>query len=1456
MAEAPNTLLSNSVLTVLDLLGDGPIKGIVIQSGAFGNDPLCSTFYDDVPVRNLDGSYNYNVSGQGYAFNYTLGSSAQTGIPGFQKVENIIPLSSNTRIANPPAGAGPWKPVIVSFTSATYPDADSVKVTVQVPALFSQDTAGNTNPYTISYAVDISFNNGPWVEQETVQINGKCTSTYLQTRVYTLPKANPPTASSEWKVRVRRVSQNVLSVTTQNEIYVETIAVVSTNLYAYPNSVLVGTQINADQFTSIPARSYLIDGLLVNAPVGYISSQYPPYHITLTRVCDITSGNKHVGFTTQNASQYVGIQTGALVQGPGIAAGTTLTSLNDYNGSDPSFFFDVSQDPIASYNGSGLTFTTSADSGILPAVYPTVWLGDYQSGVWTNNPAWIFNDLLTNPIHGLGDYIQSGAIDKWTLYSIAQYCDQMVDDGNGGLEPNFTCNVSIQQPDDAYTVLLNLASTFRGMLYYGNGAIHATQTSNKTPIFAFTNANVVDGKFSYSDTSQNTRSTVAIVKWLDPKNMYRENVEYIEDIDGIQRYGYQEKQMTAFACTSKGQAYRLGSWTLQTERLLTETVTFQTDLEGFSVRPGDAFGIYDNFRNNRSQGGRIVGFDPTRSLITLDRNVALTSGVTYSLSAIIPKFMLNGTGELTGSNQIPFIDQSQIETFAVGTPPSLNTNQLLISGAFSTGLFVGTPWVLSASGNSTVFQSASFYTCLATAEVEPGKIEVLGLQANTGINFVISTGYTTAGYPANPGDTSSISPPRNFQVVEITGATTPDNVFYDVIRTTWVNTPSPNLSYYVGSGKTFNGAYQPFTVIGTGFDFPRSITGQYLFKVASVSLGGVQSTFITGGLLITTQNPLGTLRHLSGIQITANADPLYTTSSGATGYIGTTPQFSWDGLTDSNGYPIVDIQFISGYRLSFKSFDGLTDYVTPFTVSGSDTVNYQVPSGFIYSFAGGPQRGFVFKVDSVDIYGNVSPGASLPVNNPVMKPPFSSGFIGYQGGLIYTVTPSLQYDTSGIYLWMSQNPGFTPTYSNASYVSSNLAGSAATSYTTGSVYTWFALVDTFGRSGNTIFGPTSGNTSDIFATFQFDITNQISGAFSFLTGAITQEAIARQTGDSFQGLLVQGLSGQMTGASGVNTALTVSVQQALISSGAVLTTQINAVSSSVISLSGHTNATVGTLQSALATTGGALASWITNLGAITSGQKSSVQIGAQAFVTGSTAGTGGIAIATWGFSLDSNGHVVSMQATSSSWGAGSTTYGTIVFGNADLQSNNYGADTAGWQLTHDGNLNANKGSFRGVVAIASGSDNQTILNANGAMWGLPTGTLGYTQIQTPDAITPVPPSQSFVNGSHHAVLVLGVSIFSEGQVILNKGSNGIKQIGLDGSNGTITGAGDIWAGNFRGAGTSNSTMYATKIETNPGTAGHCYFGVAIEAGSDGNNYIKWDLNGGSNQWVRLYSALP
>ncbi len=148
-------------------------------------------------------------------------------------------------------------------------------------------------------------------------------------------------------------------------------------------------------------------------------------------------------------------------------------------------------------------------------------------------------------------------IDKWSLYQIAQYCDTIVYDGYGFLEPRFTFNWWFTTREDAFKVINDVASAFRAMIYYGFGALYAIQDAPKTPSFTFTNANVIDGNFTYSSSNKKDRHTVAIIRYNDPKNLYKPALEYVEDINGVRQYGIREVDFTAFGCSISDSGTRL-----------------------------------------------------------------------------------------------------------------------------------------------------------------------------------------------------------------------------------------------------------------------------------------------------------------------------------------------------------------------------------------------------------------------------------------------------------------------------------------------------------------------------------------------------------------------------------------------------------------------------------------------------------------------------------------------------------------------------------------------------------------------------------------------------------------------------------------------------------------------------------------------------------------------------------
>ena len=299
----------------------------------------------------------------------------------------------------------------------------------------------------------------------------------------------------------------------------------------------------------------------------------------------------------------------------------------------------------------------------------TPWDGTFGAEkVWTDNPAWCFYDLITNPRYGLGEHIPHQGFDKWTLYQIAKYCDTIVPDGAGGMEPRFTLNTVITSREDAYKVMNDMASVFRGILYYACGQVYAIQDSPKLPIYTFTNANVKDGNFTYNNTHRKDRHNVCIVRYNDKNNFYKPAIEYVEDIDGIRANGIREQELTAFGCTSRGQAIRLGKWLVYTENLEIETVSFDAGIEASILKPGDNISVTDANRLSCRRGGRTTVVDTTSAsypVITLDAEIDsnyIDNDKVYNFSILTPTFTLDpyNVSGMAG-NRIDSIRRTQVQ---------------------------------------------------------------------------------------------------------------------------------------------------------------------------------------------------------------------------------------------------------------------------------------------------------------------------------------------------------------------------------------------------------------------------------------------------------------------------------------------------------------------------------------------------------------------------------------------------------------------------------------------------------------------------------------------------------------------------------------------------------------------------------------------------------------------------
>ena len=439
---------------------------------------------------------------------------------------------------------------------------------------------------------------------------------------------------------------------------------------------------------------------------------------------------------------------------------------------DAEFFSEV---PDTSYEMEMLKIKVPDNFDPATRSYDGDWDGTFSTEKkWTSDPAWTFYDILTNKRYGVGDCIDEDLVDKWSLYEISQYCNELVRDGydptespTSGLEPRFEANAYINQQKDAYQVINDMASIFRGMTYYMGGSIDVSQDSPKEPRFIFTNANVVDGNFTYSSSSQRSRHTIALVRYNDKLNHYAPTVEYVEDSDGIRKYGLIQRDLTAVGCSSRGQAFRLGKWVLTTERTETDTVNFQAGMEGNALRPGDVIKVFDENKTKKRYSGRTLRTEvyayPNESgaVILLDRKVPLHNYSTYKFSLATPTYSYEST-LVDKSTDFTSADISGLkrgtiqEIYFTGGPSTIidegGKTKMVFTGDSYTGIgmnqfdtgsydvYNNLIFAIEQSGNIADNCESQLFKVIRSEEVSPSLYNIFGMEHNSGKYNIIETG--------------------------------------------------------------------------------------------------------------------------------------------------------------------------------------------------------------------------------------------------------------------------------------------------------------------------------------------------------------------------------------------------------------------------------------------------------------------------------------------------------------------------------------------------------------------------------------------------------------------------------------------------------------------------------------------------------------------------------------------
>ncbi|MFC6377586.1 host specificity protein J, partial [Tatumella terrea] len=439
--------------------------------------------------------------------------------------------------------------------------------------------------------------------------------------------------------------------------------------------------------------------------------------------------------------------------------------------------------------------------------YTGTWDGSFKMA-YSNNPAWVFYDIILDKISGMGNRIDASMIDKWELYQIAEYCDEMVSDGAGGKEPRFTCNAYIQSQEDAFTVLQDFAAIFRGITFWGNSQIIVSADAPVDgPEWTYTAANVVDGLFSYAGGSYKNRYTSCLVSYSDPQNHYSDTTEAVYDADLLSRYGVQQMSLTAIGCTSQSEAHRRGRWALLSNAK-DGTVSFSVGLDGHIPLPASVIGIADPYRAGKTNGGRISSVSGLN--LTLDR--AITFGAGDRLIVNLP----DGT--------------AQTRTIA-GVSDDKKT--VTVSTAFKTTPVAGAVWIID-SDNLAIQQ----FRVTSVTDNDDGTFTVAAVQYDPEKYSYIDDGVMVGSAPVTVTPATVMSAPGNITVNEVSH--TSQGISLSSLQVAWDAVKGAvkySAQWRRDSGEWINAG----SVSSQGFTVNNIYAGIYEVRVRSVNSSGVSS---------------------------------------------------------------------------------------------------------------------------------------------------------------------------------------------------------------------------------------------------------------------------------------------------------------------------------------------------------------------------------------------------------------------------------------------------------------------------------------------------------------------------------------------------------------------------------------------------------------------------------------
>ncbi len=823
--EAPDSLRSRQYANVLDLISEGEIDGLV--------NGLKSVYFDNTPLQNADETFNFS----GVVVEGRTGTQSQNYIDGFAGAEAEKPVGVEVTYATP---------VVRTITD---PNITGVRITLSIPQLTSQNTTnGDISGTDVNMALDIQTDGGGFVSYPLRKI--------WKTEYFALGNPSSNTVDAE-KFNITVTWTPTSDYRPQTIYYKFQYRAIGSGTWLDYES----TAFSGNPFTSYAQRdqnSLFMGGyswyntISYNAP----SPQTRTFNITLASdqyefqvvktsgdgAVAITYGEGYFpdaidvisGKTTSKyqRSYYVPLPTGTQwdIKLKRLTADSTSSALQNKTFWDSyteivdaklsypnSALVGVQIDaeqfstiPVRGYEIKGMKVKIPSNYNPLTRVYTGSWDGTFTTA-WTDNPAWVFYDIVTNDRYGLGELIDESMVDKWGLYTIAQYCDVLVDNGFGGLEPRFTCNLYLQTREQAYDVISNIASIFRAMAYWASGSIFVSQDSPKDVSQIFSPANVIDGSFNYSGSSGKVRHTVALVSWNDPEDAYQTKIEYVADNDAIDRYGVVQSELVAIGCTSRGQAHRMGRWLIYSEQNETETITFKAGLDSVFIQAGDIIETNDHNRSGKRLGGRITAATTTE--ITLDAPITIELGKTYEISCKLP----DGT----------------IESRAV-TNSAGSTSVITVATAFSAAPQEYAMWIIAISD-----LIPEQWRVISISEVEKSMVEITALSYRPDKFNAVEQDLILQPLPVSILSPNKPNTPENVTVVESLYLA---GIGVVGVKATISWNLVPQAINYTVSYQTGNNAETVITTDRNSIEAYPLIEGRYTFKVVAIDNLGRKST--------------------------------------------------------------------------------------------------------------------------------------------------------------------------------------------------------------------------------------------------------------------------------------------------------------------------------------------------------------------------------------------------------------------------------------------------------------------------------------------------------------------------------------------------------------------------------------------------------------------------------------